>query len=575
MPQLWDYRMQKTVQLIANAPVLAPAPRIPTWRLPRVSKLQWLTLAIVLLVSLPLLYLVMRALSASQESMAEILSARTLGIVMSSVMLAAAVVVSAAAIGIPFAWLTTRCNLPLRGVWLIVGLLPLVIPSYIGTMGLIEVLGPRGLLQGLLEPLGVQRLPSLYGFFGAWLALTLFSYPYVLLPVRAALLNMDAALEEAGQSMGLSRWRIFWRITFPQLRPALAAGMILAGLYTLSDFGAVALMRYDAFTRVIYARYTSFDREGAALLSLMLVALTLVLLWLERRASSSSKNYRAGVGASRQMRTVRLTRWLMPAMLFCGSVALLGVVIPVGVLLSWTITSVQLGTVNTELVQATLNTVLASGAAALIVGGLALPVAFLVVRRPSRANRALAGMAYFGNVLPGVVVALALVFFAANALPVLYQTLPVLILGYATRFLPLSIGATRSALTQINPRFEEAARCLGRGRLHVLACVTAPLAKAGIFGGMALVFLSAMKELPTTLLLAPTGFDTLPTHIWSAYNQARFTEVGLPSLLLIAVSGLSLYFVLAHERPPRKVDAHSLCDDCKDAVRCASVKEQI
>jgi iron(III) transport system permease protein len=562
--------MQNTVPLIANAPAVTHVPQMLIWRLPRVSKLQWLTLIIVVLVSLPLIYLGLRGFSASQASVTEILSARTLGIVINSVTLAAAVVVSATALGVPLAWLTTRCNLPLRGVWLIVSLLPLVIPSYIGTMGLIEVLGPRGALQSLLEPLGVQRLPSLYGFFGAWLALTLFSYPYILLPVRAALLNMDAALEEAGQSMGLSRWRIFWRITFPQLRPALAAGMILAGLYTLSDFGAVALMRYDAFTRVIYARYTSFDREGAALLSLLLVALTLVLLGLERRASSTTKNYRVGVGAHRQIRTVRLTRWLVPAMLFWGFVTLLGVVVPVGVLLSWTATSVQLGTVNTELVQATLNTVLASGAAALIVGVLALPVAFLVVRRPSRVNRALAGMAYFGNVLPGVVVALALVFFAANALPTLYQTLPVLILGYATRFLPLSIGATRSALTQVNPRFEEAARCLGRGRLHVLACVTAPLAKAGVLGGMALVFLSAMKELPTTLLLAPTGFDTLPTHIWSAYNQARFTEVGLPSLLLIAVSALSLYFVLARETKPKAL--RSSCETCKDAAKCASFR---
>src|SRR5690606_33367421 len=136
------------------------------------SKLQLLALAIIALVSLPLPYLLLRALNADTA----VFNANTLRVVWNSVALAGAVVVSAALIGVPFAWLTARTNLPFRRLWLVLGLLPLVIPSYIGTMALIDVLGPRGVVQGWLEPLGVTRLPSIYGFFGAWLALTLFTY---------------------------------------------------------------------------------------------------------------------------------------------------------------------------------------------------------------------------------------------------------------------------------------------------------------------------------------------------------------------------------------------------------------
>lgn len=502
------------------------------------SKLQLLALAIIALVSLPLPYLLLRALNADTA----VFNANTLRVVWNSVALAGAVVVSAALIGVPFAWLTARTNLPFRRLWLVLGLLPLVIPSYIGTMALIDVLGPRGVVQGWLEPLGVTRLPSIYGFFGAWLALTLFTYPYVVLPVRAALLNMDAALEEAAHSLGLSRWRVFLRVTLPGLRPSLAAGMLLTALYTLSDFGAVAFMRYDAFTRVIYMQYTnSFDRARAAALALVLVALTLGLLVLERRMSAKARNYRIGIGTQRRCCTIPLGAWRIPSLVFCGVLVTLGVVVPVGVLLKWLSMA---DSIQPDLIQASLNSVAVSGSAALIIGLAALPLGILATRTTVRFNRSLVGLSYIGNVLPGLVIALALVFFAANATPALYQTLPILILGYATRFLPISVGATASALTQINPCLDEAGRSLGLRPIQVAWRITAPLARTGIFAGIALVFLSAMKELPITLLLSPTGYTTLATKVWSSYNQVSFSQIGAPALLLMLLSAVSLYFIL-------------------------------
>ncbi len=510
------------------------------------SPLHIIAVLVVTLVLLPMGYLIVRALGAGESGLEYLLSVRTLSVIWNSLLLAGAVTLSAAVIGTLFAWLTARTDLPFRRFWLVGGVLPLVIPSYIGAITFIAAFGPRGLLQSLLEPLGVQHLPSIYGFWGAWLAITLFTYPYVVLPVRAALLGMDPALEEAAQSMGLKRWQVFRRVTLPQLKPALAAGMLLSALYTLSDFGAVALMRYDAFTRVIYMQYTSsFDRNRAAILALVLVVITIGLLLLERRVAAVTRNYRIGTGVQRKVRPVALGQWRVPALAFCGLLVAVGMVIPVLILFSWLL---QNPAATPQMLLPLWNTISSSGLTALVVGLAALPLALLAVRSSSRRGKTLASVPYLGNVLPGVVVALALVFFAANYLPTLYQTLPVLVLGYATRFLPLSIGATRSALTQINPCVEESGRSLGLRPWQVTARITAPLARGGILAGMALVFLSVMKELPTTLLLAPTGFKTFATQIWTASAEARLAQIGAPALLLVVVSALSLVFILRQER---------------------------
>lgn len=523
---------------------LAIPSRLPL-RLP--SLLQTITALIVALVSLPLAYLVVRALGAGQAGLEYLLNARTLTVVVNSLVLTAAVVTAAAVIGVSLAWLATRTDLPLRRLWLVGGLLTLVIPSYVGAMMYIAAFGPRGLLQSLLESLGVTQVPSVYGFWGAFLSITLFTYPYVVLPVRAALLNMDPALEESARSLGLSRWRTFFRVTLPQLRPALASGMLLTALYTLSDFGAVSLMRYDAFTRVIYLQYTSsFDRHRAAILALVLVIITVGLIVSERRISGIQHNYRVGVGCQRQLAPTPLGKWRMPALVFCGTLVFVGVLTPVAVLAYWFLHGA--GEKSVDLLQPTLNTLGAGSVTAIAVGILALPPALLSARATSRFNRWLVQLTYLGNVLPGLVVALALVFFAANYLPALYQTLPLLIFGYSARFLPLSIGATSSALTQINPRLEETGRSLALRPWQVILRIIVPLTRTGILAGMALVFLSVMKELPATLLLSPTGFETLPTEIWTAHAQVQMSRLGAPALLLIMVSALSLFIMVWREK---------------------------
>ena len=288
--------MQKITTLDKAVPHLPPL-ALPRLRWP--SLIQVFGGLVALVVLLPLAYLVMRALGAGTEGLDYLMRERTLKIMVNSGILVVTVTTGATLIGVPFAWLTARTDLPLRRMWLVLGLLTMVVPSYLGAMTYVAAFGPKGMLQGVLETLiGLERLPDIRGWFGAWLSITLITYPFIVLPVRAALLNTDPALEEAAHGLGLNRWQVFRRVTLPQLRPALAAGMLLAALYALSDFGSVAVMRYNVFTRAIYLQYTSsFNREQAALLALVLIVFTLILIYLEHRTSRKSHNYRIGVGA--------------------------------------------------------------------------------------------------------------------------------------------------------------------------------------------------------------------------------------------------------------------------------------
>ncbi|HMM42809.1 MAG TPA: ABC transporter permease subunit, partial [Thermomicrobiales bacterium] len=233
-------------------------------------------LLIAALMVSPLVYLVIRASEGGWELLDLLWRPKTFEILRNTILLTLIVTAASVAVSLPLAWLTTRTDLPARRVWTVLTTLPLAIPSYVGAFAVIAALGPRGIVQGWLERwFGVERLPEIYGLPGAALTLTLFTFPSLLLPLRAALRGMDAALEEAARSMGLGAGEAFRRVTLPQLRPALAAGALLVAFYTLSDFGAVSLLQFDVFTRAIYTQYRgAFDRTRAAGLALVLGGLT-------------------------------------------------------------------------------------------------------------------------------------------------------------------------------------------------------------------------------------------------------------------------------------------------------------
>jgi iron(III) transport system permease protein len=194
-----------------------------------------------------------------------------------------------------------------------------------------------------------------------------------------------------------------------------------------------------------------------------------------------------------------------------------------------------------------LNSVVASGSAGFLAVLAAIPVVVLAVRFPGRISRWLEKSTYLGYALPGVVIALSLVFFGANYALFLYQTLFLLIFAYIVRFLPQAVGSTRASLLQVSPRLEEAARSLGRTPCQALTSITVPLMRPGLVTGLALVFLTAMKELPATLLLGPTGFNTLATRIWGSTEEAFFTQASAPALLLVLVSAVAVWLILSQE----------------------------
>jgi iron(III) transport system permease protein len=317
------------------------------------------------------------------------------------------------------------------------------------------------------------------------------------------------------------------------------AGALLVALYCLSDFGVVSLLQYESFSNEIYVQYRSaFDRTPAAILALMLVGLTVAVLLVEGRTRGRARYH--GNAASRPATTVSLGRWKWPALLFCGAVVLFALVAPVGVLGFWLVRGLAEGEPLRPLWNAAWSSVYASGLAA-------LPVAILSVRFGGRVPGLVEKATYLGYALPGIVLALSLVFFGANYAPWAYQTLGLLVFAYAIHFLPQAVGSTRSALLQVKPSVEEAARGLGRGPARVAATVTAPLAGSGILAGAALVFLTTMKELPATLLLGPTGFETLATRVWGATSEAFFARAAAPALLLVGISAVPLYLLVIRE----------------------------
>lgn len=522
------------------------------FRQPALYRLPSITVATVatvvsLTMLLPVFYLLLRVLGDFGDAVDIMTGQRALDAVRRTVVLAAATSLGAVVIAVPIAWLTARTDLPFARAWFVVLSLPLAVPSYVSALTLLLFLGPRGMLQDWLEPLGVDRLPGIYGFSGAWLALTLFTYPYVLLPVRTALQAMDPALEDASRSLGKSRLATTVRVTLPQLRPAIAAGAILVGLYTLSDFGAVSLVNYPSLSQQVYIQYRgTFDREAAAALALLLVFVAVAVISLDALTRGRGRYH--ATSTARRPRPFALGRWKWAATAALALFAAIVVGIP-SLVLVWQIwVAIDNGETLQSVAGPMRNSLVVSAIGAAATLAAALPIAWFAARQPGRLAALLERAAYSGYALPGIVVALALVFFGANYVPALYQTMPLLVFAYIVRFLPEALGATRASLLRINPRTEEAGRSLGQGGTAVFLRVTLPQLLPGMSAAGTLVFLTIMKELPTTLLLSPIGFDTLATEVWSLTAEAYFARASFAATILVLLSAIPVAVLALREK---------------------------
>lgn len=516
--------------------------------------------AVVGLILLVPAYLLIRMNGAWAETLTTFSSPRTWLVVWNTVLLTTAVTAGTIVIAVPLAWFTTCTNLPGRKIWAIFAALPLVIPSYIGAYLFTSLFSPTGTVQQLLSPLGVARLPKIYGFPGAFLVLTLMTYPYVFLTVRASLRRMDPALIEASLSLGQTGWQTFWKITLPYIRPGITAGGLLVGLYTMRDFGAVTIMQYNTFTRIIYNRYVGYRLNEAAAMGVVLILLTAVLLYFEFSTKGKAQYARTSIGVARKMAPISLGKWTAPVLLFLTTVVFWALFVPTAGLSYWFwrgwqqdfgVANLAVVQSNTQsllsLIEPALNSFTASSLGALAAMGLALPIAILVVRKPSRISRLFERFTYASFAMPGIVVALAYVFFGTQYASSMYQTLPMLIVAYVILFIPQAVGSEKASLMQVSASLEEAGRSLGKRPFTILRQITLPLVKPGVLAGGALVFLTAMKELPATLILSPLGFNTLSAQIWTNINEAFFARAAAPTLLLLLLSALPLAWLTLKE----------------------------
>ena len=524
---------------MARAARLGERPRPSFARVPG-GLLLWAGL-VCLLMAIPLVYILLRVAESDAGTWDLILRDRTLWLALRSIGLVAAVTAGAITIGVPLAWLTVRTDMPLRKMWAVLVALPLVIPSYVAAFALISAFGPSGMLNQIT---GLEGLPTISGFSGSFIALTLFTYPYVYLIVAAGVRGLDPSLEEAARGLGRSRLSTFTRVTVPLLRPFIASGGLLVALYTLHDFGAVSLMRFPVFTQAIYVPYRgAFDRTPAAVLSLRLVEVARVILVMEVRARGKARYHRAGSGTAKVAGQVQLGAWRWVAFGACLLITLVAFIGPLATIVFWLLRgSADGGGVRLKWAAAGGSVgVSALGATVALVA--ALPIALLTARYGTKTAGFARYVSYSGYALPGIVVALGFVFFASNYASWIYQSIPLVVLSYVVLFLPQASEPLQSSLLQVGPRIAEAGRALGSSRRRVFFRLEAPLISRGALAGWALVFLTAMKELPATLLLRPTGFETLATRIWTGATAGLYSKAAGPALILVAICAIPLYIL--------------------------------
>jgi iron(III) transport system permease protein len=443
-----------------------------------------------------------------------------------SVRLTAACTALCAVLGVAAAWCVERTRLPARRLWAVALVLPLGIPDFVVGFSWVSI------------------DPSLHGYPAAVLVMTLSLYPLVYLPVAAALANLDGGLEEAARSLGLGPWSAFRRVTLRQIRPAVLGGCLLVTLALLAEYGAFEITRYQTFTVAIFTEFKlGFDTAAACVLSLVLVALSVAALTGEFALGGTRLSWRGGPGAGRVASRVTLGRLRIPVLAGLAALCALALGVPVGALVYWMLRGGSTTLPSASILGALGHTAEFSAAAAVLATVLAVPVTSLAMRHPGRLTAVVERLSYLPMALPGLVIALGLVAFSVRHALVLYQSATELIVAYGILFLPLAVVAVRSAMAQAPPRLEEVARSLGCRPSSAWLRVTLPLIAPGLLTAFALVFISSATELTATLLLRPTGVNTLATQFWAYTTDFSYGAAAPYAAMMVLISAVPAYLL--------------------------------
>jgi iron(III) transport system permease protein len=470
---------------------------------------------------LPLVFLIMQARLVGGEELKRILFRQlTLDLLRNTVELAVLVTAATAVLGVGAAWCIERTMLPGRRVWAVLVVLPAAVPDFIVGYAWHSI------------------APNLTGLKGAAIVMSLALYPLVYLPVAAALRRVDPALEETARSLGCGPWTTFRRVTLPQIRPAMLGGCLVVMLALLAEFGAFEILNFQTFTTEIFTEF-KVDQSAASALALVLVALAIVVLAGDWLVAGRGRVSRVGSAAARPAGRRPLGIMMIPTLGALAVLVGLSLGVPIGTLIYW-LASSQHSTLPAAatLFSATFATVKYAAGAAALATVAALPVALLTNVRPSRPLKVLERSTLLIQAIPGVVVALTLVFFSVRYAYSLYQTSTLLIFAYALLFFPLALVCIRGSVAQAPPRLTEMGRSLGRRPFTVLLRVTVPLIAPGLISAFSLVFLSAVTELTATLVLVPTGTQTLSTQFWAYQTNTSYGAAAPYAAMIVAIAAV-------------------------------------
>lgn len=503
--------------LFRTAPV-RQGPRLPGggWR----WGVSFAALLVTLLALLPLGFVVAVTLQTGwQTASALVFRPRVAELLLNTGLLVLLVVPLCTGLALALAWLTERSNLPGARIWSWLATAPLAVPAFVHSYAWIS-LAPG--LQGL----GAGTLVSVLAYF-----------PFLYLPIAAALRRLDPALEDTAASLGLPPALVFVRVVLPQLRLAIWGGGLLVGLHLLAEYGLYVMIRFDTFTTAIVDQFqSSYNGPAANMLAGVLVLCCLALVGLEAATRGRERYARVGTGAARQPLRARLGGWAVPGLALCAATAALSLGVPLVTLVRWLVAGGAAVWQAQALGAALLQTLALAVAGALLTTVLALPMAWLSIRAPGRLQRLLEACNYLVGALPGVVVALALVTITVRVLLPLYQTAFTVLLAYALLFLPRALLSLRAGIAQAPVELEYAARSLGRSPARALWAVTLRLAAPGAAAGLAMVSLGITNELTATLLLAPNGTQTLATAFWQLSSEIDYAGAAPYALLMVLLS---------------------------------------
>ena len=476
---------------------------------------------VVVFVLLPLAFLLEQAAHVGWSTLQPLIfRSLTLTLLWNTVRLTVAVTLVCAVLGVAVAWCVERTDLRFRRFFAIVLVLPLAVPDFVLAYSWISV------------------LPGVRGYWGAVLVMSLGSYPLVYLPVAAALRTADPALEDVARGLGLGRLRTFFRVTLHQIRPALVGGSLLVALILLAEFGTFEILGFQTFTTEIYTEYQrGYSNTIGCALSLVLVGLGLILLGGEAVGRGRLGAARRGQLA-RPASRVRLGRLALPVALGLATLLAAAIGLPVYALCYWFVQGTSSTFPPISIAEAALHTAVYSGLAAAIATVAAIPIALLADRYRSRTTVAMERSTFIVQALPGIVVALSFVFFTIRYVPNLYLSSFELVVAYAVMFFPLALVAVRAGVAQAPLGLEEVGRSLGHSRLSVLRRITLPVLAPSLVAGFSLVFISASTELTATLILHPTGVNTLATGFWSFTSDFSYGAAAPYALALLLVGML-------------------------------------